>query len=283
MEKLLRFLKYITFFCGFYALLVCAFMDSQAFAFEEGSLLNLSALVDKKEFLVFLAITLLIVNCLLALLIKFKYDFVTRRQIIISVVARAVAFILSYVTLRNVLDRLVEQSQSVGRYAYFFIVVFGGVFIFAFSFVVWILKKSARSCCPEYTSADSSSSYSLAANGADRGEKTIGAQPELSPSGKRIIKRFSKNAYIEKELVYELYVNCFYDNHGIFHTVDEVGWHVSRLEQFGRENEIRFYGTDTYNPVKGETVDAQGNWWYIKSGDLFYDSRKNRCVMRGRF
>ena len=286
MEKLLRFLKYITFFFGFYALILCAYIHSQAFVINESesiftSIFDVSTLLDKEGLLVFLAIALLIANCLLAFLIKFKYDFATRRQTIISVIARASAFILSYVILNKILDSLAGAIKNAGTLAYIFIVLFGWLFILTFSVFACLLKKSTKSCCPEYTPSDSPTSYSSTASGTEKGASETSS--DVSPSGRKIIKRFSKNAYIERDAVhYEIYVNCFYDNHGTLCTVDN-GSYKSKLEEYSRENERRFYGTDTYNPIDAKIVDVDGKWWYIKLGDGFYDSRRHYCVIRGNY
>lgn len=284
MQRLLRFFRYVLFVVGFYALIVCAFINSQAFVVKENAnamLFDTSALLDKKGLFAFLAIVLSIANCLLTFLIKIKYEWTTRRQGILSAVARASTFILTYFILKSGLDSLAGTSKNVERYAYVFIVICGWFFILIVSIAFLGLRKTAKAsgCFPEYVPSASSSSYSsmddVTATGTD-----------VSSSGKNILNRFSKNAYIERDAVrYEIYVNCFYDNKGLLRSVDNTASYKSVLAQFSKENEKRFYGTEsnTFVGLGGKIVDIDGDWRYLNQGEGFYDSRRHYCVVRGNY
>lgn len=119
--------------------------------------------------------------------------------------------------------------------------------------------------------------YSHSTSSASTSMNTTSAP---TPKSTPCVKRFSRNAWEERQGTRYVMVNCFYDNYGGFHTVDEGGFY-SALERFSDENRYRYYGTASLKTYRdGVIYGSDGRHGYRCSNDWIRDGRGNTFVVR---
>ena len=94
------------------------------------------------------------------------------------------------------------------------------------------------------------------------------------------VKRFSKNAWEERQGTRYVLVNCFYDNYGSFYTIDEGNFYGA-LERFSNENQQRYYGNASLKTYRdGVIYGSDGKHGYRGSNDWLRDGRCYTFVVK---
>lgn len=205
------------------------------------------------------------------------------------------------------LERLVEREKTLLR-------ILGGVLFRAALMVllVWISKKALGAVVQLALSKSAAEQeeflwmllgpavivfllllFGVACNAADRNHRpraggyyeaapaaSAPAREENASSGTKIEKRFSRNAWMEKDGCRYIYVNCFHDNHGEFHTIDD-GDFDSALEKFSYENEQRYWNTLSVSDTsRGIIYGSDGQKGYRGLGNWITDGKGQTFVLR---
>lgn len=191
-----------------------------------------------------------------------------------AVIVRASIFLLIYFGGDRVFTYLIEAAseKSAAETEDALWTVFAPMLaIFAlliFGFIVGAAAKKRDSQATYY------SGYTSTA------QSTTKSSTAASASATSNVKRFSKNAWEERQGSRYVLVNCFYDNYGSFYTIDEGNFYGA-LERFSNENQQRYYGNASLKTYRdGVIYGSDGKHGYRGSNDWLRDGRGNTFVVR---
>lgn len=200
-------------------------------------------------------------------------------KIVGGVIIRAAIFALAYWGGEKLLSYVVEMAMDNSAAemedelwgVFGPLVLIGGILI-----VGWIIHAAAGK--RESQAVYSSSAPSVSGSAQSASEST----GRLAPNGNVIVKRFSQNAWEEKSGTRYLMVNCFYDNYGKLHTIDESSFD-RELERFSDENRVRHHGNASVKTYRdGVIYGTDGGSGYRGFNDWIRDGRGNTFVVRNR-